>query len=308
MPSLPLPIQKRLKESLRAGCRALCRPIMPMLPDAVANRLPFLGRVGIAGPGNVRLRFLTHGPAGKDRIAIKLARRGLWAYEGETTRVFLALAQESQTVIDIGANTGLFAILAAKANPKCRVWAFEPVPFIFDMLEGNIRLNQLANLQAVPLAVADAVGEISFYVTRTNGRIPTDSSSCSGFREKVEATRLPATTLDDYVSRHSLPRLDLIKIDAETTEIQVVRGAHQTLREHRPLVICEVLPDLDHRELEQMLTALDYRFFHVAPGGLSPQLHLRGFPAKDERNYLFVPREKENQIARTCGRAAIPLM
>ena len=137
MPSLPISLSKRLGESIKAGCRFLCRPLLPILPDAVANRFPFLGRVCVQGPDNLRLRFHTYGPYGKDRIAVKLARRGLWGYEGETIRVFLALVQESQTIIDIGANTGLFALLAAGAKPSCRVWAFEPVPFIFDMLQAN---------------------------------------------------------------------------------------------------------------------------------------------------------------------------
>src|SRR6266446_43756 len=126
-----LSVAKKMGEAVKAGCRRLCGPILPILPDALANHLPFLGRVCVQGPDNIQLRFHTYGPYGKDRIAIKLARRGFWGYEGETIRVFLPLVQSAQTVIDIGANTGLFALLAAKANPYAKVWAFEPVPFIF---------------------------------------------------------------------------------------------------------------------------------------------------------------------------------
>src|ERR1043166_1434648 len=90
MPSLPISMQKRMGERIKAGWRLLARPFLPILPAALTNRLPFLGRVCIDVPGQLHLRMHTYGPHGKDRIAIKLARRGFDGYEGETTRLFLA--------------------------------------------------------------------------------------------------------------------------------------------------------------------------------------------------------------------------
>lgn len=300
MPSLPISVGKRVSESLKAGCRYAFRPLLPILPDIVTNRLPFLGRVCVQGPGNVRLRFHTYGPHGKDRIALKLARRGLFGYEGETTRVFLELVRDADTVIDIGANTGLFALLAAKAKPACRVWAFEPVPFIFDMLIRNIELNQLANLEAVPIAVADFVGDTPFYITRTNVGIPTDSSSCQGFRDQVDEYRLPTITLDEYLSRNAVGRLDLLKIDTEAAESKVIRGALRTLERDRPIIICEVLENVDHRYLQETLHGLGYRFYHITPECLELHADLHGSLHVEERNYLFVPAEKRVQAPRAA--------
>jgi len=303
-----LSVGKRLGEAVKAGYRALCRPIMPILPDSIANRLPFLGRVCIHGPNNLQLRFHTYGPYGKDRIAIKLARRGFWGYEGETTRVFLPLAQQAKTVIDIGANTGLFALLAAKANPDCRVWAFEPVPFIFDMLQKNIALNGLTNLKPVPVAISDNIGETIFYITHTSVGVPTDSSSCAGFRSDVEEIRLPTTTLDEFVKQQSLSSVDLVKIDAEATEAKVIRGARETLRVHRPFVICEVLEDVDLITVEETFAALEYQFLHIGPDRLERRPHLRGSLAVDQRNYLFAPVEKIETLTNICRHAEIPLV
>lgn len=296
MQTLPISFTKRTRESVKAGCRLLSRSFLPYIPDAVTNRLPFLGRVCVRGPGDLRVRFFTYGPHGKDRIAIKLARRGIWGYEGETTRIFLPLLQHCQTVIDVGANTGMYALLAAKANPRCRVWAFEPVPFIFDMLQANIHLNEVTNLEAVAAAVSDFCGDTPFFVTRTNGGIPTDSSSCAGFRDQVDEIRLPTTTLDEFVRQHNLPGVDLLKIDTEATEAKVIRGGLETLRKHRPYIICEVLENVDHEYLQQTLQALNYRFFHIAPEGLTRRESLHGSLAVDQRNYLFVPAEKETPV------------
>lgn len=295
MPSLPISVRKRMGESIKAGCRWLARPLMPLIPDSLANRLPFLGRVSVQGPGDIRLRFHTHGPHGKDRIAIKLARRGLWGYEGETTRVFLDLVKNAETVIDIGANTGLFALLAARAEPTCRVWAFEPVPFIFDMLQKNVRLNRLSNVETVAAAVTDFVGETTFYITRTNVGIPTDSSSCQGFRAQVDELRLPAITLDEFVSRHGIARLDLLKIDAEGAEAKVLRGGMRTIERDRPFIIGEVLENIDHRYVQETLQSLRYRFYHITPERLKLHAHLQGSLNVEQRNYLFVPAEKDQR-------------
>lgn len=292
MQSLPIPFRKRLGESIKAGYRFVCKPLLPLLPDALANRLPFLGRVCVQGPHGLKFYMHSYGPHGKDRIAIKLARRGLWGYEGETTRVFLDLLKDANTVIDIGANTGLFALLAAKAMPNCKVWAFEPVPFIFDMLQKNIRLNQLANVEAVPAAVSDSDGETTFYITHTSVGIPTDSSSCRGFRDQVDEYRVPTITLDEHVRRHHIARVDVVKIDAEAAEEKVIRGALHTIETHRPMIICEVLENVEHAYLQEAMQARQYQFYHITPDDLVQHSDLRGSLNVEQRNYLFVPAEK----------------
>ncbi len=300
-------VGKRLGEAVKAGCRFVCRPILPMLPDSLSNQLPFLGRVCINGPDHLQLRLHTYGPHGKDRIALKLSKRGFWGYEGETVRVFLPLVKQASTVIDIGANTGLFALLAASSNPACRVVAFEPVPFIFDMLQANIRLNHLTNLDAIRSAVSDTTGETSFFVTRTSVGIPTDSSSCAGFRDDVAELRLPTVTLDEFMTRQKLTGLDVLKIDAEAAEASVIRGAVETLRRHRPFVICEVLDNVDHDFVERTFAILAYRFYHIGPTHLERRERLTGSLAVDRRNYLFAPAEKTNALFALCRNASIPL-
>jgi FkbM family methyltransferase len=270
--------------------------MLPILPDSMANRLPFLGRVCVEGPNDLRLRFHTYGPHGKDRIAIKLARRGFWGYEGETIRVFLPLITWAKCVVDVGANTGLFALLAAKANPHCRVFAFEPVPFIHDMLNANVQLNGLTNLHTVRSAVSDLTGETPFFITHTSVGIPTDSSSCAGFRSDVQEIRLPTITLDEFMHQQDIPGLDVLKIDAEATEAKVIRGGIDTLRRHRPFVIGEILENVDHGFVEQTFKELTYQFYHIGPEGLERRPNLTGSLAVDQRNYLFVPAEKASAM------------
>lgn len=308
MQRLSISTPKRIGDFIKAGCRFLCRPILPLLPDQFINRLPFLGRVSIYGPDKSwRLQFHTYGTHGKDRIAIKLARRGLGGYEGETMRVFLALIKETQNIIDIGANTGLFALLAARVQPNSRVLAFEPVPFIFDMLKKNVHLNQLHNLEVSCTAIADFVGESTFYITRTNVGVPTDSSMCQGFRDQVDEYRVPTTTLDEYIKQHSIPSVDLLKIDTESTESKVIGGALEIIQRDQPFIICEVLKNVDHSFIQQTLQAMNYRFYHITPARLHHHTHLIGSLEANERNYVFVPERKHHQFINMCNMAGIQL-
>src|SRR4051795_3359317 len=51
---------------------------------------------------------------------------GWEAYEPESLRPWFRMAERAQTVLDVGANAGIFALVAALANPKARCYAFEP--------------------------------------------------------------------------------------------------------------------------------------------------------------------------------------
>ena len=117
--------------------------ILPILPDALANRLPFLGRVCVHGPDNLRLRFHTYGSHGKDRIAIKLARR-LEELGVKATPVFWVAAEdhdheEIESAWLLNRDSGLSRIRVDLSGP-------EPAP---------ARLRELIER----LAASDAVPE-----------------------------------------------------------------------------------------------------------------------------------------------------
>lgn len=108
----------------------------------------------------------------------------------------------------------------------------------------------------------------------------------------VVTTRVALTTLDDYLSSRKVARVDLIKIDTETTEPDVLEGALELLRSWRPAIFCEVLPGGGtERRLEELLFPLGYRAFLLTPRGPEPRDHVLGHPAW--LNYLFAVRDAE---------------
>src|SRR5690606_323848 len=85
-------------------------------------------------------------------------------FEYHATKVFIELVKNSSVFLDIGANIGYYSLLAsAVTDKKIKVFAFEPMPAIYDYLLKNIKCNGFSNISPYALALSDAKGEAEFY-------------------------------------------------------------------------------------------------------------------------------------------------
>jgi len=188
--------------------------------------------------------------------------------EPNTLATFMSLLQSGMAVFDVGANIGLFTLVAAsRVGAEGRVFAFEPTPLAFRRLLENVRLNGFTNITSLHSAVSDVVGIASFFVNPA----PEDSEGNSLFASAVapdsSEITVPVATLDDVVRQMRFPGVDVLKIDVEGNEVRVLRGAHAILSgSHPPKILMEVNPltlqaagfDSDAVFLE--LTALGYKW------------------------------------------------
>lgn len=168
-----------------------------------------------------------------DRIHAHIERDG--SFEPESLKAWEAALRPATAAIDVGAYTGLYAILAAKAG--CVAWAIEP------MTDQQKRIEQNANLNRVSLnvgrwAASDFVGEapIAFNpnVYLTSGASLVDNNASNTRLEKVKVH-----TLDQrFENAHDICA---IKIDVERNEVKVLRGAKHIIERHRPTLIIETL-------------------------------------------------------------------
>ena len=177
-------------------------------------------------------------------------------------------------IIDVGANLGTVCLTLAKQHPLCNVHAFEPNPSTFEALRRNIALNNLGNVKAVPYAVCDHAGEVDFNAH------PVNRATTSIARQALDGhvTRVPCTTLDEYVGRAAVGEVAVLKIDVEGYESLVLRGAEELLGKRRVrLVYYEVCPELtraagfDPALPTRMLKSYGYEVFRFGGrGGLVP--------------------------------------
>jgi len=273
--------------ALRLGLR----PVAGLLPVGMLQRVPVVGAVRVPlGAGSV-LRLHS---GGRDQMAAALYWRGLAGYEPETISVFRRLLPGAHTVIDVGANVGLFALIAGLEDERRQVFAFEPVPETFECLRRNLALNPRARVEPVAAAAAAFDGTIDLNVPPGES-LPLGASTLPSHRQAGRHVTVPAITLDRFTAGRAAGPVDLLKLDTEGTEPDVLAGARALLERDRPWILCEVLHGLTEARLHAVLDPLEYRFFSIGPRGLSPRSRIEGDPSYRDRNWLFAPRERADQ-------------
>ncbi len=264
----------------------------PRISPGILLRVPVARIVEVSSPLCPTPVWLDAG--GVDPIASMLYWHGLSGWEPETLPVFLGLVSEGMTVVDVGANTGVFSLLAARRSPTVSVHAVEPVPRVYDRLQANVARNGLSNITSHRLALSDCDGVVPMYVPDDD--IPVMASLLPEWRPGSDLIDVQACTLDQFMADRHLASVDIIKIDTEGTENTVLAGATKTIRSSKPFVFCEVLEAGDTaEELTAMMASADYLFYLLSSAGPRFVERLVGNQIGSCHNYLFVPRSRIGQ-------------
>lgn len=184
-------------------------------------------------------------------------------YERASIKLWLECARKSAIIADVGANSGLYSLLAAKVNPGAKCIAFEPIPDTFDWLSKNIALNHL-DIQSEALAASSSNGVAEIWLDS-----PGSHYTPSLFQAEHQPIRdghrvnVQTTTLDDYFVKQNLQHVDLLKIDVERHEPAVLQGMRNLLAKSRPILFVEVLDDETGKLVERELQGLGYLYFNI---------------------------------------------
>lgn len=199
---------------------------MPTLPPPLRRLLSRLNRAPVWRREVAVWGQRMVAPSADRLLYAALHRLGLM---GRADRAFFAReVKPGMTVLDIGANIGLYALTFSRlAGPTGRVYAFEPAPDLFAALDEARRLNRAENLRtfACGLGASDATLRLerSFFNSGDN-RI--GAAAGGGF--SGEATAVPIRRGDDLVAE--APSVDFIKIDVQGWELHALRGLSETIR------------------------------------------------------------------------------
>jgi FkbM family methyltransferase len=219
-------------------------------------------------------------------------------HEDESLRLWQVLAREApkdSSIVDIGAYVGEFSIAAREVNQHARIWAFEPNP---DTAETVAPTCQQYSVDFVEGAMAEYDGETTFVCDREMSRLGSLAVS-SGERANHETkTSVQAVSLDSWATKNG-ERPFLIKIDTEGGEGGILRGGKQVLRQHSPLILCEVLTDEAGREVMAALPD-HYRYFEIDENRNAQERdHIFRRRWRD-KNWLLVPGDYELPQEANC--------
>jgi len=166
---------------------------------------------------------------------------------------------KGDTVVDLGAHIGSFAVRAAKQAHPGQVFAYEASGKNYAMLGDNRQLNKLENLYIENSAVSDRRGSMTLYRPADNGMLSSLSHESGSFMETAQA--IP---FSDIFTDHDIERIDLLKIDVEGGEYDILLNCPEdTLAKVQRIVMEYHEFDLDKRNHLDLVHRLNSNGFTV---------------------------------------------
>ena len=166
---------------------------------------------------------------------------------------------DGKDVIDAGAYIGDSALVFDRYLPKCRrIYAFEPDSRSYSLMEKTIVMNKLTRVVPVRFGLGDATGEGEL-TSHGMGSTLTDRKFV-GKDNPVMSIRI--VRLDDYVKQNNIVP-GIIKTDLEGYEMPFLKGALETIRKYRPIMVLSIYHSAnDFFGIKPFIESLDlgYRF------------------------------------------------
>ena len=210
-------------------------------------------------------------------------------------KTMMGLHLKGATVLDIGANKGIYCFWMMRAvGPSGNVIAFEPQPEMCEDIERQkLRLN-CSKIRVMNVALSDLDGKKCL----SRQRIGDGSATLEATRRrKTDATFNVQVTKLDTIADELFSQLKFIKCDVEGHELNVFLGGEQTIRRYRPVVQFEsTVTDQRTQDIFQFFRGIGYSgvlllgdaYLHYSNPDRVP--HYK-FGMVGHRDFLFFPRE-----------------
>ena len=211
-------------------------------------------------------------------------------FEGDERHFLNAFLRPGDTFVDIGANLGLFSLIAAHlVGPKGRVHAFEPCAKTFDRLRANVDLNGFQNVTLHSLALSDTAEQREM-VMAVDGMDAWNSLAKPYMGGNYTTETISTETWDTFAEANGLGTgVTLMKIDVEGWEAPVLAGARKMLsKPDAPVLQVEFTDEAAKaaghscHEVYRMLEEYGYRLYRYDPH----QRQLTHDPIRAEYPYM----------------------
>lgn len=167
----------------------------------------------------------------------------------EYTKFKEFIPSTKDTIVDVGAETGDYTILCSKFYNVSQVLSFEPNNASYEVLIQNIELNKCQNVSAFMIGLSSVEAQQRTFF---NGDAIIWTNNQGNYSLSVRK-------LDSF----NLTSVSLLKIDVEGNEIEVIKGAIETIKKFRPRIIVETHSKVLKETVIDLLTGLDYSISHV---------------------------------------------
>ena len=211
--------------------------------------------------------------------------------------------------IDVGANTGVYSVMAGVIAPDRPIIAFEPFPSALEAFERNLDLNNLRNAVDIhTIALSNQIGRTTLHIPDPgHGLIETSASLEADFKRHTpsgSSLEIGVATLDSIEIRSPI---SVIKADIEGHEHAFLEGAVETIKRERPFVFIEVLDKAQRHRIRHLAREMSYIDFRLRP---DMAIHDGGEVLFDAQawNHALIPIERLLKFQEVCSSCGIPML
>jgi FkbM family methyltransferase len=193
--------------------------------------------------------------------------------------------EDQDVVIDIGANVGLFSVLAANLAHKGRVYSFEPVRENFERLNSNIKLNDIRNITTENKGVSDKKKKATIHLIEHSGGHSLSLNKIKLLQEKTSATqKIECISLKDVFDKYKIKRCNFLKLDCEGEEYKILTALPPTYFERIDKIALEFHhPVVDELKLAKHLVKNNFNVTISNFGGKLGMIYAMGKRTRKER-------------------------
>jgi FkbM family methyltransferase len=186
----------------------------------------------------------------------------LGSWEKHSLDIWMRLCKPATVILDIGANTGIYSLIAKSLNKDADVYAFEPVKRVFEKLEMNSRLNNY-DIHCIEKAVSNQTGTALIFDTGSEHEYAATLDEQHKNIGLNSSFMIETITLDDFISQQDLKKIDLMKIDVESHEPAVLQGFSEGIKRFKPAILIEILSDDVGKTIFEAVKGLNYLYFSI---------------------------------------------
>lgn len=193
-------------------------------------------------------------------------------FENSSFKLLRARLNPRFCFIDVGANIGAYALrLARFGGPDCRVYAIEPTGWAFEKLGRNLSLNPDLKKCVLPFQMGLMLDQTakpqSVSASWSLSRLPLAESALGS--EEMSVEHADFLSLDEFVERQKLKKIDGVKIDIDGLDFNVLESGRKTIEKFKPLVLFEYCPHLwdlhrvDNKAANEYFAQIDYDLINL---------------------------------------------
>jgi FkbM family methyltransferase len=162
------------------------------------------------------------------------------SFEPLETEIVKKEIKNGNVVVDIGANIGYYTLIFANlVGKEGKVFAFEPSPDNFALLQKNIEINNYQNVKLEQIAVSNKSGKTKLYLTVNPG-----DNRIYDLHDNSNSLEVVTIRMDDYFSSYD-GKIDFIKMDIQGAEWAAIQGMPLLLKKNKNIkILTEFCPPL----------------------------------------------------------------